>query len=118
MNNNFKTKKTSLKKDINFNNELDKIFEIKKVKPLNDELQNAIDALTKNTTIAELIGVEETYYIVISKDYNNMVGTKSDIEKMISEYKPNQKDLVIYELKSPKPVSFSFETKISLKINK
>ena len=116
MNNNFKTKKTNLKKNINFSNELDKIFEIKKVKPLDEELQNAIDALTKKTTLEELIGLEVSYYIAITKDFN-MVGTKSDIEKMISEYKPNQKDLVIYELKSPKPISFSIETKISLKIN-
>jgi len=137
MNNNFKVKKTSLKQKIDFSkstNELDNVFGIKKVKLLEDydmqnlkdyDMQNVIDALSKKSSIAEMIGLEENYYIVISKDYNNMVGTKSDIEKMFLEYNIKPEDvnkgwgnLILYELKSPKPISFSIETKISLKINK
>ena len=116
MNNNFKVKKTSLKQKIDFNkntNELDKVFGIEK----SNDLQNAIDDLSKKTTIAELLGMEETYYIAILKD-TNIIGTKSEIEKMFSEHRPKQKDVLLYELKSPKPISFSLETKISLKLNK
>lgn len=119
INNNFKVKKTSLKQKIDFSkntNELDNVFGIVKGKPITD-LQNTIDALSKKSSLEEILGLEETYYIVISKDYNNMVGTKSDIEKMFSEYNIKQEDVVLYELKSPKPIHFSIETKISLKIN-
>lgn len=127
MNNNFKLKKTSLKQKIDFSkntNELDNVSGIVKVKPLTDDLQNKIDALSKKSSLEEILGLEETYYIVISKDYNNMIGTKSDIEKMFSEYNIKQEDvnkgrsnLILYELKSPNPIHFSIETKISLKIN-
>jgi hypothetical protein len=116
MNNNFKVKKTSLKQKIDFTkngtNELDKVFGIEK----SNDLQNVIDALSKKTTIAEMLGMEETYYIAILKD-TNVIGTKSDLETMFSEHKPKQKEVLIYELKSPKPISFSIETKISLKLN-
>lgn len=119
MNNNFKVKKTSLKQKIDFNkntNELDKVFGIEKSNDLQN-LQNTIDALSKKSSLEEMLGLEETYYIAILKD-TNIIGTKSEIEKIFSEHRPKQKDVLLYELKSPKPISFSLETKISLKLNK
>jgi hypothetical protein len=107
MNNNFKNKKGSLIQKVDFGSELNTPFEVKE--PAHVSTQNIIP---------NNMSKDKKLYICINNHYDVgfTTGTIEEIETWIVDNEYEEDEIEIYELKSDKPVNFTFDKKVTIKI--
>ena len=125
--NNFKNKKTSLNTKINLSQEEPFILQepqrvpvrIDNVEVFNENARafnKMINSGLKNENMSDN---KEKMYICIVDDCESNVGSILEIEKWLDdqEFDEDNNDIVMYELKSDKPLSCSFSRKTTIRIN-